>query len=284
MAYLDERNAFFGIRKEKVLTASGLEIPNKIALINEDLSSIVGFVSPGYDVVHNEDIANLFAGAISDLKVAKVIDHMDATTKRWKRQVIFDDGRLTSEITTSDVVGVLLEVYNGYDGRTAYGYSLMGYRWMCENGMVMGKKELFSESFTHFNGNVDKLRDSFGMKFNAFHRNANTWQEWSRTKFDENDFTSFVDKHTKPENGKAKKDQYLTPNIGKGIKEEFQPLLAQQRLPETKWGAFNVLTWLATHKTKARNGSNLFSNRYQNMNRLAGDFYSGEESKALVLR
>jgi hypothetical protein len=166
MAYLEERNPFFGIREEKVLTASGLEIPNKIALVNEDLNSIVGFVSPGYDVVHNEDISNMFAGAISDLKVAKVIDHMDATTKRWKRQIIFDDGRLTSEISTSDVVGVLLEVYNGYDGRTAYGYSLMGYRWMCSNGMVMGKKELFSQSFTHYDGNVDKLRDSFGMKFN----------------------------------------------------------------------------------------------------------------------
>jgi len=284
MAYLEQRNPFFGIREEKVLTTSGLEIPNKIALVNEDLNSIVGFVSPGYDVVHNEDISNMFAGAISDLKVAKVIDHMDATTKRWKRQIIFDDGRLTSEISASDVVGVLLEVYNGYDGRTAYGYSLMGYRWMCENGMVMGKKELFSESFTHFTGNADKLRDSFEMKFNAFHKNANTWQEWSRSKFDENDFNTFVDKHTKPDTGKAKKDQYLTPNIGKGIKENFQPLLAQQHLSPTKWGAFNVITWLATHETKARNGSNLFSNRYQNMNRLAGDFYSGEESKALVLR
>jgi len=284
MAYLEDRNPFFTVRKEKVLTESGLEVPNKVALVNEDLGSIVGFVSPGYDVVPNQEISNLFENAISDLQVAKVVDHMDASTKRWKRQIIFDDGRLTSEITSSDVVGVLLEVYNGYDARTAYGYSLMGYRWLCSNGMIMGKKELFSESFAHYDGNVDKLRDSFGMKFNAFHRNANTWQEWSRTRFDENDFATFVDKHTKPENGRARKDQYLTPNIGKGIKEQYQPLLAQQHLPETKWGAFNVLTWIATHETKARNGSNLFSNRYQNVSRLAGDFYSGEESKALVLR
>lgn len=284
MAYLEERNPFFGVRKEKVHTESGLEIPNKVALVNKDLSSIVGFVSPGYDVVSNSAISDLFEEACSGLKVAKIVDHMDATTKRWKRQVIFDDGQLTTDIDSNDIVGVLLEVYNGYDGRTAYGYSLMGYRWMCENGMVMGKKDLFSQSFTHYDGNVDKLRESFGMRFDAFHKNANTWQEWSRTKFDENDFASFVDKHTKPENGRATKNQYLTPNIGKGVKENFQPLLAQQHLPFTKWGAFNVLTWLATHETKARKGSNLFSNRYKNITRLAGDFYSGEESKALVLR
>lgn len=283
MAYLEDRNPFFEVKKEKVHTESGLAIPNKVALVNNDLGSIVGFVSPGYDVVNNEVISDLFAEATNDLKVAKIVDHMDATTKRWKRQVIFDDGRLTSEINSNDIVGVLLEIYNGYDGRTAYGYALMGYRWLCSNGMVMGRKELFSESFTHFNGNVDKLRDSFGMKFNAFHQNANTWQEWSRTRFNDEDFATFVDKHTKPENGRATKNQYLTPNIGKGVKENFQPLLAQQQLPETKWGAFNVLTWLATHETKARNGSNLFSNRYKNISRLAGDFYSGEESKALVL-
>ncbi len=228
MDYLEERNPFFGVRKEKVHTESGLEVPNKVALVNDDLSSIVGFVSPGYDVVSNAAISDLFEEACGGLKVSKIVDHMDATTKRWKRQIIFDDAALTSDIDSNDIVGVLLEVYNGYDGRTAYGYSLMGYRWLCSNGIVMGKKDLFSQSFTHYDGNVDKLRESFGMRFNAFHKNANTWQEWSKTSFDEEAFAAFVNKHTKPENGRANKNQYLTPNIGKGVKENFQPLLAQQ--------------------------------------------------------
>jgi hypothetical protein len=283
MSFIEDRNPFFNVRKEKIATVSGIEIPNKVALVNEDLNSVVGFVSSGYDVVHNETISNLFGEALNDLKVAKIIDHLDGTTKRWKRQLIFDDGRLTDEITSSDIVGVLLEIYNGYDGRTAYGYSIMGYRWLCSNGLVMGKKEIFSESFAHYDGNVDKLRQSFGMKFNAFHKNANTWREWSRMKFDENDFASFVEKHTKPENGRANKNQYLTPKISKGIIESYQPLIEGQGLDRTKWGAFNVFTWLATHETKARNGSNLFSNRYRNINRLAGDFYSNEETKSLLL-
>ena len=58
-AYLEDRNPFFGVKKEKVFTESGLELPNKVALVNEDMGSVVGFVSPGYDVVHNEVVRGL---------------------------------------------------------------------------------------------------------------------------------------------------------------------------------------------------------------------------------
>ena len=161
MAYEESRNPFFEVKKEDVFTASGIKLDNKVALVNGDLNTVVGFVSPGYDIVANQVVTDLFQEATSEFGVAKVRDHMDATTKRWRRQLIFNDDRLSAEILPADVVGVCLEIFNGYDGRTAYGYSLMGYRWMCENGMIMGKRNLFSETFAHYDGNVEKLRDSF---------------------------------------------------------------------------------------------------------------------------
>jgi hypothetical protein len=282
MSYTEERNAFFNIRKEKVLTDTGIEIPNKVALVNADLGSVVGFVSPGYDVVENRVIAEMFDAATRDYKVQSVKDHLDNTTRRWKRQVIFDKDSFGVDVLPSDVVGVMLEVYNGYDARTSYGYTLMGYRWACTNGMIMGKKELMSESYAHYDGNVEKLRESFGVKFNLFEKNTKVWQKWSCEGFDQDEFDKFVNTYTKPENGRARKNQYLTPRISQTVKDSYQPLLAQQNLDATKWGAFNVLTWLATHETKARGGSNLFSNRYQTYARLAGDFYNDGERQLVI--
>ena len=281
--YSEEREPFFKVRKEKVHTESGVEIPNKVALVNDSLNTVVGFVSPGYDVVENETISEMFDAALNEFKIADVRDHLDASTRRWRRQIILDKDQFGSvEVLPSDVVGVMLEVYNGYDARTAYGYSLMGYRWACSNGLVTGKKELMSESFAHYDGNVDRLRSSFDSKFRMFGNNAEVWSQWSREAFDQNDFNTFVDKVTKPVGGKAQKHQYLTPKISQTIKDQFVPLLAQQKMDYTKWGAFNVLTYLSTHETKARGGSNLFSNRYGTYSRLAGDFYSDNE-RALVL-
>lgn len=282
MSYTESRDPFFDVVKEKVTSESGIEIPNKVALVNKDLGKVVGFVSPGYDVVKNSAISEMFDAATSEFNVQKMTDHLDATTRRWKRQVVFDKDAFGVEVMPSDIVGIMLEIYNGYDGRTAYGYTLMGYRWACTNGMIMGRKELMSESFAHYDGNVDKLRSSFGMKFDIFKNNGKIWQEWSQQSFSQDEFDKFVNRFTKPEGAKAQKHQHLTPRISQTIKDQYGPLLSAQDLPETKWGAFNVLTYLSSHETKARGGSNLFSNRYKTYSRLAGDFYTDNE-RALVL-
>ena len=280
--YNESRNPFFEVRKETVKTASGIEIPNKVALINPELESVIGFVSPGYDIVENKTVSDLFGEAIDGFTLSKVQDHLDSSTKRWKRRYIFGDDRLNAEILPSDVVGVMLEVFNGYDGRTAYGYNLIGYRWVCSNGMIMGKKNLFSESYAHYDGNVDKLRESFEFKFNMFHKNAKVWEKWTMEPFDQEAFDNFLAARTKPVGAKAKKHQYISEKQATGLSESYIPLLEDQKLRDTKWGAFNVLTYLMTHETKARNGSNVFSNGYGTMARLAGDMYDNEENQFLL--
>jgi len=153
---------------------------------------------------------------------------------------------------------------------------------MCENGMIMGKKNLLSESFAHYDGNVDKLRESFAFKFNMFHKNAKVWEKWSKEPFDQKAFDDFLGVHTKPTQGKAKATQYLSEKMAGGLSESYEPLLIDQKMDNTKWGAFNILTYLMTHETKARKGSNVFSNRYGTMGRLAGDLYDKEENQMLI--
>jgi len=271
--YMESRNPFFNVNREQLQTASGIDIPNKQALINADTGNFLGIVSPGYELVTNKEIDDLFAEAISDLEISNVKDHLDSETKRWKRHIVFNDDRLNFEIEKSDMVGVMLEIHNGFTGRVSFGYSLMGYRWICENGMVMGKKELFCESFAHHVENPEKLRESFGMKFEAFKNNALEWNEWTCTPFNELDFTNFIEHHTKQNSTKAP-EKYVTPKVSEAIIGSYEPLMIEHKLNENKWGAFNVLTALATHGTKARKGSNLFSNRYNTVSRLAGDFYN----------
>jgi hypothetical protein len=278
--YKETRNPFFDIQRETVQTNSGITVPNKQALINAETQNVLGLVSPNYEVVTNREVDNLFQEAINDLSIDNIKDHMDADSKRWKRQIIFNDDRLNFEIVKSDIVGILLEIHNGFTGRTSFGYNLMGYRWVCENGMVMGKKSLFSESYAHYVDSPEALRDSFTLKFEAFQKTADVWSGWSEIEFNREEFARFVESHTKLVNVKATPDQYVTPRVSETIIGSYEPMLNLHKLDENKWGAFNVLTALATHKTQARNGSNLFSNRYNTVNRLAADLYDWEDRKA----
>ena len=270
--YSEERNPFFSVRKEQIKTISSDITLDKVALINDETDNVLGIVSPNYEVVTNDTINDLFDEAIADLSVKEVQDHMDADTKRWKRRIMFDNDDLNFDISNGDVVGIMLEIHNGFTGRTSFGYHLLGYRWACSNGMVMGRKNLFSESYGHYVHNPAKLRESFGMKFDLFRNTADTWKQWTQEPFTFDQFKEFVLDDQK---------KYIGEKIGQTIVDAWEPALVDQGLDETKWGAFNVLTWLASHQTKARNGSNLFSNRFGNIERLAADMYHMDERLAV---
>jgi hypothetical protein len=265
-------NPYFEVKREKIVTESGLEV-NKEALINAETDTILGIVSPGYEVVTHEQVAGLFGDALETYNHDVIGNYLDSTGRRWKQRIVFKDDRLNFDIDgRGDFAGIMLELFNGYDARTAFGYNLLGFRYYCTNGMVTGKKSLFRESLSHFNDAVDRLQRAFELKWPAFESRVGIWQDWTRIPYTEDQFKLYLE--TKVKNGNKK--GLISEKMAEGIVAEWTPSLNTQKLDETMWGAFNVLTYLATHKTKARNGSNLFSNRYNTMNRLAEEFYNEE--------
>lgn len=275
--YREDRNPFFKVAKEPLFTSSGLQA-DKVALVNTETNDILGVVSPTYEVVENAFIGNLFDKATKNFAVDRKEDHLDAKTRRWKRHIILNDERFSYFIQKNDIVGVMIEAWNGFTGKISFGYNIMGFRWACTNGLVTGKKKIFSESYSHAINNPEKLAESFTRKFNMFSEITETWKQWADIPFDQNDFIEFVEYYKKPsndENREKSNHQFLPPKVADTIIEMYPEIMAVDKtLEKNKWGAFNVLTNISTHKTAARNGSNLFSNRYQSVNRLASELFT----------
>ena len=270
---------YFEVKREKLVTESGL-MTSKEALINSESDAILGIVSPGYEVVTHEQVAGLFSDALETYNHDVLGNYLDSTGRRWKQRIVFKDERLNFDIDgRGDFAGIMLELFNGYDARTAFGYNLLGFRYACTNGMVTGKKSLFRESLSHFTDAIDRLQRSFELKWPAFESRVGIWQDWTRIPYTEDQFKLYLESKTK--NGDKK--GLISEKMAEGIVAEWTPSLNVQNLDETMWGTFNVLTYLATHKTKARNGSNLFSNRYNTMNRLAEDFYNEIPASEMVV-
>ena len=272
-------NPYFEVKREKIQTESGIGI-NKEALINSETDQLLGIVSPGYEVVTHEQVAGLFSDALETYNHDVIGNYLDSTGRRWKQRIVFKDERLNFDIDgRGDFAGIMLELFNGYDARTAFGYNLLGFRYYCTNGMVTGKKSLFRESLSHFNDAIDRLQRTFELKWPAFESRVGIWQDWTRIPYTEDQFKLYLESEVKNGNKKG----LISEKMAEGIVAEWTPSLNVQNLDETMWGAFNVLTYLATHKTKARNGSNLFSNRYNTMNRLAEDFYNEMPASEMVV-
>lgn len=271
--YKEPRNPFFNIRRESVKTESGLKVP-KTAIINDDTDDILGLVSENYELVTNESVNSLFDEALDGVGIKDVSDHLDSTTRRWKRRIILSDEKYNKDVLPGDTIGLMLEIFNGYDARTAFGYDLMGYRWICSNGLVMGKQSLLRESYTHYVNNPEKLRLSIDSKLNEFNKNVLTWTEWTKIPFGKEQFDKFVDSR-----------DYLGKKVAESIKDSYETVMNREKLEENKYGAYNVLTFLSTHGTKARKGSNVFSSSYSTINHMAADMYGYEkvEERGLVV-
>ncbi len=275
--YDESRDPFFEVKREELITASGIRT-GKEALVNGETLDVLGIVSPNYELVTNRDVNDFFEEALSDfgIEIVETIDHLDSITRRWKRWLILDGEGLQFEVTNGDKTNIMVEIFNGYNAKTAFGYNVMGFRHFCQNGQIgqiMGRKDLFSDSFAHFIDNPEKLHDSFQMKFNNFKAVALIWEKWATEQFNISDWENFINYWKKDPEFKEEKHRFLPAKLAKNMIEVYDDILSEQRLPATKWGAFNVLTFLATHETKARKGSNVFSNGYGNLVRLTNEFY-----------
>jgi hypothetical protein len=100
------------------------------------------------------------------------------------------------------------------------------------------------------------------MKFDYFRENVKLWQKWVRERQTKDDFILFVNKR-----------EYLSEKIKEEVIEGYDLVMSKSGV-DNKWGHFNILTYLATHQTKARTGSHLFSNRYKLFERMIEDYYT----------
>lgn len=236
---------------------------NKDALINPELNLIVGEVGKNYKLVTNNEVANVMDEALADIKTYDVKDHLDGTTGRWAREIILDDENYMFNIKGNDECKVKVDIFNGYTGTKSVGFQVSAYRLVCSNGLMGWQKQL-SVSIPHIReGIVEEIRDKFNETVDKFWNKTRIWEAWADQDFTQDDFNNFINTR-----------DYLSDKMKDNIKGYYVPLMEEYKEEETKWGAYNVLTAMATHHTQARNGSHLFSNAYKRIQKIINDFES----------
>jgi len=264
MKVFTPEEAFFSIDQKPIFWSHQggdlLEpIPNRQALINKNTQAVLGIVSDNYKPVLNQDVYNLFGEAFDGYKakIAKEIHHLDVDGRKWSCDFVLKNDELEFNMDgKDDIVGILVRVFNAYDGKNAYGYEIMGFRWMCENGLIGGKQTFFLKSFRHFQNKVNELIEDFTPKFKNFEKNVELWSKWTNAEISPEKFENFVNEK-----------EYVGERLKKKILDSYQSNIT------TMWQAYNHLTYIATHETASKKKSGIFTNKYNIMTRLVEDFY-----------
>jgi hypothetical protein len=261
------QNPFFKIEQypilfEQKITDGGSEffdISNRMAIVNVENNVVLGIVSKNYTPVMNKDVYNLFQEALKHFKIKKEIHHLDRGGRKWFCDFVISGNQTEFDITGGgDIVGILIRAFNAYNGKNTFGWEIMGYRYMCENGQIFGKQSLSLRTFRHFFGKADKLMADFSLQFRLFESNVELWAKWTQREYWTDDLRKFLEDK-----------EY----IGERLKTHLIEMHLSKHYT-TKWDVYNLLTYEATHKTSGKDGiSGVFTNKYKVLTKLIEDFY-----------
>ncbi len=250
------------------------DIPvDRDALLNADTGEVLGNVGRNYKIVTNTEVDNVFQEAFQNLPIESTRDHLNAVTNRWQRDIVLHGDQFTHLVggNQNDQVKTKVSIWNGYDGKTSVGFAISGYRMVCTNGM-MGWRKLFGENYTHMEDNiVDRIRGAFDTNLDRFNEIKAAWDRMAHRSFTKVDFERFVMARVRNDDNE---NGYLSERQARLMVDLYEPILNRYNDDATEWGAYNILTNLASHHTKAREGSHIFSAAYRRMEHLTTDFFA----------
>ncbi|MFW6026153.1 MAG: DUF932 domain-containing protein [Candidatus Woesearchaeota archaeon] len=273
-------NPFFEVQRNPVFSnVNGQEIEiGRDALFNKETGKCLGVVTPDYKVIENRELNELVMNSIDDLPILKIKDHVNSSTNIWIREIILDGDQYTYEIgKKGDVLKTRILLQNSYGVGKAVSLTVSVWRQVCENGMF-GFTNAFVSRYTHLTIDaIQKIRTDFENNAIQIEKNIDLWQKWSQKSYSRDKFNGFIDSITISENNN---NGFITEKRAKVIKGLYEPVLNEYFEEENLWAAYNVLTAIGTHHTKARSGSNIFSGGYHMINKVANEFYKTYEIAA----
>lgn len=253
-------NPFFNVEKTPIFV-KGQEISNQVAVINSDTNNVLGIVSPKYKIIPNKNVCEIFEEALP-FGVEEVQDHFYNNGEMWRRRIILDKSTFNFEVVKGDEYGILVEIFNSYNGKTSYGFSIMGFRWICSNGQIMGKKNIYQSSLTHKREEISIIRDSFNRQINESNKNLKIWQRWTEVGFSNQQISNFLESKS-----------YINKRSREAIINNH--FVTLQKMEKTKWAFYNTLTDYMSHGLVSRNKntSPIFTANHGNLTHLIQDFY-----------
>ena len=216
------------------------------AIVDSHTDKVFSIVSRDYRLIRHEEAVEQIERAIS--KTPELGEYRFKTEfynhgGRMRRTYIFPE--ILVEIEREDEVNLELHLFNSYDVTWPFIVILGAFRFVCENGLVIGK-EFFQLRKRHVyqleQMNVEK---QVSTAIERFDLQTEQWKEWAN----------------QPLMDKVYNQVMETMKFGKKAFEEIRERLAQEAdglddngIPVlSAWLFFNVLTWYITHKAASLN-------------------------------
>ena len=224
----------------------GQKAPQYKALVNLETGKLFSIVSKNYRLIKHQDAIGQVEEAIAhtrSLRNCRVTTKFYNDGGRMCRKYCFPDVRI--ELEPGDTINPELNLFNSYDMTWPFRVLLGGFRLVCSNGLIVGKK-LFELRKRHVYELEDlNLEDEVSGALDRLARQTTEWKKWAKRPLTEKAYGNIL----KAMNFGKKATQEIGIKIQQDI-EDVDP----NGVPITSvWIFFNILCWFITHKAVSIN-------------------------------
>ncbi|MFO7715291.1 DUF932 domain-containing protein [Desulfosarcina sp.] len=216
------------------------------ALVNPDTSQVFSIVSKDYRLIRHEEAVSRLEDVIhksqglGQYEVDRALYNKGARIRQTYR---FIDQKST--IAAGDFVNPELHLFNSYDVTWPFTFLLGAFRFVCGNGLVVGKKFLDFKRRHVYALEKMGIEEEVKTALERFDKQAGQWRRWASTQLSGKAFTGIIKGMAFGEKAKAL--------IGKHIKSGFPGNEPGQLPAMTLWQFYNVVTWYITHHAASLN-------------------------------
>lgn len=223
-----------------------LRADNFKAIVTLGTGKVFSIVSKDYKLIRHEQAAEQIESTINEFpKLGKfsIETQFYNDGGRMRRTYRFIDKPV--EITPGDLIDPELHLYNSYDVTWPFIVLLGAFRFVCANGLVVGKKFLYFRKRHVFDiGQID-LQSEVSTAMKRLRSQTKQWKKWSNQRLTSNTFEKVME----------------AMKFGKKAREEISEYIAQETVSYTcdgipvmtLWIFYNVLAWYITHHAVSLN-------------------------------
>jgi hypothetical protein len=216
------------------------------AIVNPKTGKIFSIVSREYRLIRHEEAVDFIKGIVESTDgmgdYELILDFHDEGSRMTATYRFLE---FSLDIGAGDSVCPELHLFNSYDARWSFTVLLGAFRFVCTNGLVIGKKffHLRSRHFSSFD--PEHAREQIASAFDRFKRQADEWRQWQYRQISLRQYRGIL----KAMNlGKRAAGEIETRILeeAKGSDQNGLPIISL-------WGFYNVLTWYITHRAVSLN-------------------------------
>jgi len=236
------------------------------AIVDRDTGKLFSIVSKDYRVIRHEQAADELEGVIDetpDLGTPLVKTSFYNEGGRMRRSYRFEKitveirpgdrvqrrsyrfEKITVEIRPGDRVHLELLLYNSYDLTWPLIVILGAFRFVCANGLVVGK-EFFQFRKRHV-VEIERMdfKDQVATAIKRFEDQTRSWREWTTRPLSLETYGKVMNTM---DFGKR-----ATETIEEKVNDEVEGFLSEGSPQPTVWMFYNLITWYITHRAVSLN-------------------------------